>query len=112
MQRVTKRDMLMGLCGFLVDNNADDAFIEFVNTELEKLNRPVKPTAAQIENEGIKGQILGILQAADNGLTATQIATRLNLTVQKTTALLAQLVKANKITRIEAIGKVKTKFII
>lgn len=63
-----------------------------------------KPTKAQIENEGSKEQILAVLTAEPMAVADIQTAVGLPSN-QKTTALLTQLLKAEKVVRVVEKGK-------
>lgn len=63
-------------------------------------------TKTQKENEVLKDRVIEIL--ADGGMTATELAHEMDITVQKVSALLGQLVKAERINRVKE-GKV-TRF--
>jgi len=83
-----------------VSANAD--LVAFIDHEIELLNRKSsksgKPTAKQVENEGIKNILVEILADADGGMTVTEILTDSRvegMTNQKVSALLNAMVKAN-----------------
>lgn len=83
--------------------------VEFCEDRIDKLSRKSsakKPTKVQIENENIKDVILEVL-AEMGGVSATMIATdpRVNVSNQKVTALLKQLVADDKVIRTEEKGK-------
>lgn len=109
-QRITKKDMLASLYTYLRENDADTTYIEFVLHELNLLNRPSKPTAIQAENQNYKQNIRAMLVTAHEGMTATQIAQRLGVSVQKVSQLMRQMIADNQAFRIEGVGKQKTKF--
>lgn len=56
-------------------------------------------TKTQKENEGLKENIMELL--ADGGLTATEVAEAIDVTVHKATALLKQLVDDGKLVRVK-----------
>jgi hypothetical protein len=68
-----------------------------------------KPTATQVENEGIKSDILAVLSSATEPMTIDDIrkatAELSAMSCQKVSALLTQLRKANAIVRTEVKGK-------
>ena len=68
-----------------------------------KANGERKPTKTQLENEGIKEQILGVLTTEPTPVA--EICEQVGLTNQKVTALLTQLAKANAVVRTEVKGK-------
>jgi DNA-binding transcriptional ArsR family regulator len=74
---------------------------EFIAGRIAMLDKrkaaPRKPTKEQIENEALKANILTMLDVGD--LTATDIGAELGVTVQKATALLTQLRKAELVKR-------------
>ena len=80
---------------------------EFVNAllkEAESLekraaNRVGKQTKVQKENVEIKDRILVCLEENGEAMTATEVANAVNITLAKATALLTQLVKAEKVER-------------
>lgn len=113
MKKVTKRDNFNALLAIEeVANNS--TLVEFINHELELLSRKNsaerKPTADQLLNTDIKKVILEII--ADEGMTATEILKadeRLEemgvKSNQKITSLLRQLMKEEKVQRLEVKGK-------
>lgn len=113
MARVTKRDMFTEIATVLETVGADEALVEFVDHQIEMLDKrksaPRKPTADQLKNEGLKDSIVSFLPA--EGMTATEIANTLDVTVQKTSQLLRQLVNAGEVIRIDAKGKEKARFL-
>ena len=68
-----------------------------------------KPTALQVENEGIKGVIISTLSAIGQPTTIMDLqksnADLASLSNQKLSALLTQLVKADRVERSEVKGK-------
>ena len=82
---------------------------EFIDREMELLRNKRnkasgKPTKSQMENEGVKEQILETLAAGR--MTATEVGNALGISVQKASALLRQLKEENKVVRIEEKKKV------
>lgn len=87
-----------------------DDLVEFCNDRIDKLSRKSsskKPTKTQVENESIKDTIVDVLTELDTPTTATAIATdpRVNVSNQKVTALLKQLVADDRVVRTEDKGK-------
>ena len=69
-------------------------------------NAERKPTAQQIENEGIKEQILNVLATATKPMTATDVGKALGIdSNHRISALLTQLKKAEQIVRTEEKGR-------
>lgn len=94
--------------------NVDDALKEFAANAIQKMDeknkkRSSKPTKAQIENAPIKAAINEML--GSEPLTATQVAEGLNITTQKASNLLRNLVTDGVATaqevHIKGKGKVK-----
>lgn len=93
----------------LAQENGRDDLVTFCKDRIEKLGRKStskKPTKVQVENEGIKNTILEVLGEVAPA-TATMIATdpRVNVTNQKVSALLRQLIDSGEVVRIEEKGK-------
>jgi hypothetical protein len=89
-----------------------DDLVAFCNDRIDKLSRKSsskKPTKAQVENESIKATILEVLGEIAPA-TATMIATdpRVNVSNQKVTALLTQLIKAGEV--VKSVDKGKSYF--
>lgn len=86
-----------------------DGRIEQVNKKNASGNGERKPTKTQLENEGIKQTLLGILSANGKPMTITDMSKASaeldGLSNQKISALLTQLVKANLVLRTEVKGK-------
>ena len=83
--------------------------IEVLDKMIKALDKKSsKPTKNQIANEGLKADILAILEDGQV-LTATEIANELGVTVQKASALLRQMV-GDTITKTEAKGKAPATF--
>ena len=84
---------------------ADDAeMVAFIDHEIELLSRKKgssKPTKTQVENEGIKLSILGILGEAEEPMTVGEILKALDgeFTSQKISALMRQLVADGKVEK-------------
>lgn len=83
-----------------------------IRTSFEKKSASKKPTANQEANEGFKATIIEVLTNADKALTVTEIQT-VNaelgaLSNQRVSALLRQLIEANKV--IKTVDKKKSFF--
>ena len=64
-----------------------------------------KPTKTQVENEGIKAQILDVMGNAEGRMTVGELMKELGIdSNQKVTSLLTQLRKENKVERTEEKG--------
>jgi len=97
---MTKVEMFEAIKAVVVDNAE---MVDFINHEIELVQKRnsrklSKPTKKQTENLAIKEAIKDMLANAD-GMTATEVATAVNVSPAKATALLTQLVKAEEIKR-------------
>ena len=106
--KMTQKDYFKEIIALATENGRDD-LVAFCEDRIEKLGRKStskKPTKVQVENEGIKDVILEVLGEIAPA-TATMIATdpRVNVSNQKVTALLKQLVTDGKVVRTEEKGK-------
>ena len=107
-KKMTKKDYY-NLLLEMSEVNANPALLVFINHEIELLSRKNstadrKPTVKQAENENIKQIILNGME--DNRIyTVTEIIKEIegcdHLSNQHTSALLRQLVIAEKVVRIE-----------
>ena len=107
----TQKDFYNEIIEVLNEVGRDD-LVAFCEDRIEKLSRKSasgskKPTKTQVENEGIKDTIVNVLTELDTPTTATAIATdpRVNVSNQKVTALLKQLVTDGRVIRTEDKGK-------
>jgi len=106
-KKITKRDNYNTLRG-IVENLGRVDLVEFIDHELELLDKKAsakRPTKVQIENENIKGLILKGLENLGRPVTISELQeSEENLAIlsnQKISALLTQLVRESKVTRIE-----------
>ena len=101
---MTKREMFNEILAAVADNAE---MVEFINHEIELLNRKSsavrKPTKNQLENEGFKADIVDYLKGADAPKTIKELQTAIpsfaDLTNQRITHLLTDLVKAETLTK-------------
>ena len=115
MPKVTKREMF-GRVANMAGEQGDVEMFDFAMREIELLDRkskaPKSMTSEQLANERIKKDMVMILEGPDGleteGIRAGDMAKALDISPQKATALLTQLVKAGYAIR-EKVGKV-TKF--
>lgn len=103
---MTRREMLVEV----VNGNVTDEVIEKAAEMLEKLDaenekRRNRVSKKAIENEPIKEKILDVL--TDEPKTATEIGSEVEISTQKASALLRQLVEAGKANKTDI--KVKGK---
>ena len=96
----TKREMFKVIATALADNTE---VVEFCKHEIELLDRKrgqaSKPSKRQVENVGVKEKILEVLGEADVPMTCGDIAKALDITGQRCSALLTQLVKAEAVVK-------------
>ena len=104
------------LNGEKVENFSLADAMEFLNGRIDQVNKKNasgngerKPTKTQIENEGVKAVILNALSTIGKPATIVNIqkscAELADLSNQKISALLTQLVKAEMVVRTEVKGK-------
>ena len=108
-KKMTKKEMFAMIMGVVetatVDNKTE--MINFIEHELELLNRKSSKsgqTKTQIENEGIKADILDEMAKLDKPVTISEFceisnSEVANLSNQKLSALFNQLVKAEKMVK-------------
>lgn len=87
------------------DTLTEDDFSFLVDRALKSVRKASgdrKPTKNQVANEGLKGEIFGIL---GEGLTATDAGKAVGISVQKASALLKQMVNAGEVVKVKD-GKV------
>lgn len=103
-KKITKRDRFMELRA-IVGDNAD--LVAFIDHELELLDKKRgaerKPTATQLENEGLRAKILAVLAEVDEPKTIKEIqgmVAELNdLSNQRVSRLLKDLVDNGKVVK-------------
>ena len=104
------------LNGEKVENFSVADALEFLDGRIDQVNKKNasgngerKPTKTQLANEGVKATIVEVLTASGKPMTIADIqkanAEMAELTNQKISALLTQLVKANEVVRTEVKGK-------
>lgn len=101
MVKATKRDKFEGIVGILEGAGETD-LMDFVIGEIALIDKraeaPRKPTQADVDKAVLKGEILEFIAGAD-GVQAGTIAKAKDVSVQKVTALVTQLVKAGEVIR-------------
>lgn len=98
---MTKTTITERINGIAFDTLTEDDFNFLVERALKSVrkanpNAVRKPSKHQVENEGIKAQILGIL---GDGKTATQVGAELGISVQRASALLKQMVDGGTVAK-------------
>ena len=107
--KLTQKDYFNMIIELARDNERQD-LVEFCEDRIEKLSRKSgsskKPTKTQVENEGIKDTIIEVLGEIAPA-TATMIATdpRVNVSNQKVSALLRQLIESGEVVKATDKGK-------
>lgn len=104
---MTKTTITERINGINFDTLSRDDFDFLVERALKSVrkgnpNAVRKPSKRQVENEGIRAQILGIL---GDGKTATQVGAELGISVQRASALLKPMVDTAVVTKVKD-GKV------
>lgn len=104
---MTKREMFE----MIVSGNINEEVVEMAKNELVKMDernarRKNSPSKKSIENEPIKAKILEIL--TDEPMTASEVAEKVEISVQKASALLRQIDGLN-VTEVKIKGKGKVK---
>jgi hypothetical protein len=104
---MTKTTITERINGINFNSLTEDDFNFLVERALKSVrkanpNAVRKPSKHQVENEGIKAQILGIL---GDGKTATQVGAELGISVQRASALLNQMVDGKAVAKAKE-GKV------
>lgn len=104
---MTKREMFE----MIVNGNVNEEVVEMAKNELVKMDernarRKNSPSKKSIENEPIKAKILEIL--TDEPMTASEVAEKVEISVQKASALLRQIDGLN-VTEVKIKGKGKVK---
>ena len=101
--KMTQKDYFNAIIEVLKENGRDDLVV-FCEDRIDKLSRKStskKPTKTQVENDVIKVTILDVLTELDAPTTATAIATdpRVNVSNQKVSALLRQLIESGEVVK-------------
>lgn len=116
MNMVAKYEAIKAMLnGEQVENFSIKEAVEFIEGRIEQVNKKNagggerKPTKTQLENEGVKSTILSTLSAIGVPATINEVqkssAELGELSNQKISALLTQLVKAGAVVRTEVKGK-------
>lgn len=104
---MTKREMFEAI----VNGNVTDEVVEMARVEIEKLDarnakRRNTPSKTAVANEPIKARIVEVL--TDEPQTASEIATKVEISVNKASALLRQ-IDGLTVTEVKVKGKGKVK---
>ena len=107
-KKMTKKQYF-GVLLEMVKGNED--LENFINREIELLNKKASSgtkTKRQMENEGVKEEIVNALTELGKAITVSELMVKVPYSNQRLSALLKQLVEENKVERIEE--KRKTYF--
>lgn len=90
----------------IVAANINEDLTNHAKVEIEKLDtrnakRANTPSKAQIENEPIKKLLVELFDSAELILTASDCAARVEISTQKASALLRQLVDEGRLSKLE-----------
>ena len=101
---MTKKEMFTAIRAIVADNAEMTAFIDHEIELLErKVSTPKKPTKTQIENNAFKASIIAHLVEADTPKTIGELQAEMpdlaNLTNQRISHMLSDLVKDGKLTK-------------
>lgn len=100
-KKMTKVEMFNAIKEVVADNKEMVTFIEHEIELLQKKSTNRKPTKTQEENKSLKNEILSVL--TDDGMTVTEIQKNSeilgNVSNQKVSALLRQLVEAGAVEK-------------
>lgn len=97
-KKITKREVINAM---LAEEaiQANEVYVNYLNHEIELLDKKSanhKPTKNQETNVAIKADIVKVLEDVEGGMSATDIAKAVDISVQKATALLKQMVEIDK----------------
>lgn len=102
---MTKTTITEQINAIAFDTLTEEQFAFLVERALKSVRKSTgerKPTKTQVANEGLKAEILGIL---GEGMTATDVGKALNISVQKASALLKQMIDVDEVVKFKE-GKV------
>lgn len=102
---MTKTTITEQINAIAFDTLTEEQFAFLVERALKSVRKSTgerKPTKNQVANEGLKAEILGIL---GEGMTATDAGKAINISVQKASALLKQMVDVGEVVKVKE-GKV------
>lgn len=107
-QKKTQKNYFEEIIALAKENGRDD-LVAFCEDRIEKLSKKSsskKPTKVQVENESIKNTILEVLgEIAPATATMIAIDPRVNVSNQKVTALLRQLIESGDVVKATEKGK-------
>lgn len=98
MEKMTITERINGIAYESLTEEDFNFLVERALKSVRKSNGVRKPTKRQVENEGLKADIVNAL---GEGLTATDAGTAVGISVQKASALLKQLVDAGEVVKVK-----------
>lgn len=98
MEKMTITERINGINFETLTQDEFDFLVERALKSVRKSSGVRKPSKAQVANEGLKADLLDIL---GDGMTATEAGKALDISVQKASALLNQLVKAEQAVKVK-----------
>lgn len=98
MEKMTITERINGINFETLTEEDFNFLVERALKSVRKSNGVRKPTKAQKENEGIKAQMLEVL-ADSEGMTATAVGKAVDISVQKASALLRQMVLDGEVVK-------------
>jgi predicted transcriptional regulator len=104
MEKMTKKQKFEILKGIVVGTEHEEMLTAFLDREIELVSKKRASgslTKTQKENLIVKDNIVAVLAEAEGAMRATEIATAMDLSVQKVSALVNALVKEGRVTRTE-----------
>jgi predicted transcriptional regulator len=100
----TMREQYTAVYAILADRG-DSELADFIAGRIAQLDKRANGkrtlTAVQRENIALKEDMVDVLFEADEPMRATEVANKMDMSVQKASALLRQLVKDTRVERVE-----------
>lgn len=98
MEKMTITERINGINFETLTQDEFDFLVERALKSVRKSSGVRKPSKAQVANEGLKADLLDIL---GDGMTATEAGKALDISVQKASALLKQMVDSGSVVRLK-----------
>lgn len=100
-KKMTKREVINAMLQEEVVKG-NEVYVNYLNHEIELLDKKSsshKPTKNQVANEALKDNIKAFIGEAEEPVTATDVAKGLDITVQKVSALVKQMVDSGVVVK-------------
>ena len=100
-KKMTKREVINAMLQEEVVKG-NEVYVNYLNHEIELLDKKSsshKPTKNQVANEALKDSIKAFIGEAEEPVTATDVAKGLDITVQKVSALVKQMVDSGVVVK-------------